>query len=158
MHAAATTASPCEQVRQAVSGEQHTVTVAEAHLLPVQRPRSGSSECQADRGQEADRDGIPEAQSVPGDVGLRQRDQRAQAGGYQGRQQGRSRGGQPGRSAHGRTVLGAFFLATDQTPGHVVEAGPTERLFNSPVDPRASDYVNGRFGSLRVWCPAPQRL
>lgn len=40
----------------------------------------------------------------------------------------------------------AFFLATDQTPGHLVEAGPTERLFNSPVDPRTSDYVNGRFG------------
>jgi phosphate transport system ATP-binding protein len=40
----------------------------------------------------------------------------------------------------------AFFLATDNTPGHIVEAGPTEKLFNDPVDPRTSDYVNGRFG------------
>ncbi len=40
----------------------------------------------------------------------------------------------------------AFFLATDKTPGHIVEAGPTEKLFNDPVDPRTSDYVNGRFG------------
>jgi phosphate transport system ATP-binding protein len=40
----------------------------------------------------------------------------------------------------------AFFLATDQTPGHIVESGPTDQLFNSPVDPRTSDYVHGRFG------------
>jgi phosphate transport system ATP-binding protein len=40
----------------------------------------------------------------------------------------------------------AFFLATDQTPGHIVESGPTEQMFNSPVDPRTSDYVHGRFG------------
>ncbi len=40
----------------------------------------------------------------------------------------------------------AFFLATDQTPGHIVEAGPTDQMFNSPVDPRTADYVNGRFG------------
>ncbi len=40
----------------------------------------------------------------------------------------------------------AFFLATDETPGHIVEAGPTEQMFNSPVDPRTSDYVHGRFG------------
>jgi phosphate transport system ATP-binding protein len=40
----------------------------------------------------------------------------------------------------------AFFLATDQTPGHIVEAGPTDQMFNAPVDPRTSDYVNGRFG------------
>ncbi|HET7012395.1 MAG TPA: phosphate ABC transporter ATP-binding protein [Streptosporangiaceae bacterium] len=40
----------------------------------------------------------------------------------------------------------AFFLATDKTPGHIVEAGPTEQMFNNPVDPRTSDYVNGRFG------------
>jgi phosphate transport system ATP-binding protein len=40
----------------------------------------------------------------------------------------------------------AFFLATDQTPGHIVESGPTEQMFNAPVDPRTADYVNGRFG------------
>jgi phosphate transport system ATP-binding protein len=40
----------------------------------------------------------------------------------------------------------AFFLAEQGTPGHIVESGPTEQLFNSPVDPRTEDYVNGRFG------------
>ncbi|MFB7911427.1 phosphate ABC transporter ATP-binding protein [Kitasatospora sp. NPDC056076] len=40
----------------------------------------------------------------------------------------------------------AFFLATHDTPGRIVEAGPTERLFGSPRDQRTSDYVNGRFG------------
>jgi phosphate transport system ATP-binding protein len=40
----------------------------------------------------------------------------------------------------------AFFLATDQTPGHIVESGSTEQMFNNPADPRTSDYVNGRFG------------
>jgi phosphate transport system ATP-binding protein len=40
----------------------------------------------------------------------------------------------------------AFFLASDKTPGHIVESGLTEQMFNSPVDPRTADYVNGRFG------------
>jgi phosphate transport system ATP-binding protein len=40
----------------------------------------------------------------------------------------------------------AFFLATDQTPGHIVESGRTEQIFESPSDPRTSDYVHGRFG------------
>jgi phosphate transport system ATP-binding protein len=40
----------------------------------------------------------------------------------------------------------AFFLAEQGTPGHIVESGPTDQLFNSPVDPRTEDYVNGRFG------------
>jgi phosphate transport system ATP-binding protein len=40
----------------------------------------------------------------------------------------------------------AFFLATDKTPGHIVESGPTQKLFSDPADPRTSDYVNGRFG------------
>jgi phosphate transport system ATP-binding protein len=40
----------------------------------------------------------------------------------------------------------AFFLATDMTPGHIVEAGSTEQMFGSPSDPRTADYVNGRFG------------
>lgn len=35
----------------------------------------------------------------------------------------------------------AFFLG-----GEVVEAGPTDGLFTSPVDPRTADYVAGRFG------------
>ena len=40
----------------------------------------------------------------------------------------------------------AFFLAAEGVPGRIVEAGPTERIFNDPHDPRTLDYVNGRFG------------
>lgn len=40
----------------------------------------------------------------------------------------------------------AFFLAEDGEPGHVVEFGETQRIFNGPIDPRTNDYVNGHFG------------
>ncbi|MEV8322370.1 phosphate ABC transporter ATP-binding protein [Kitasatospora sp. NPDC059811] len=40
----------------------------------------------------------------------------------------------------------AFFLATHDTPGRIVEAGPTAQVFGNPRDQRTSDYVNGRFG------------
>ncbi len=40
----------------------------------------------------------------------------------------------------------AFFLATHDTPGYIVEFGPTEQMFSNPADQRTSDYVNGRFG------------
>jgi phosphate transport system ATP-binding protein len=40
----------------------------------------------------------------------------------------------------------AFFLAEHGTPGTIVEHGPTELMFDSPQDPRTSDYVHGRFG------------
>ncbi len=40
----------------------------------------------------------------------------------------------------------AFFLAAENTPGYIVESGPTEQLFDNPRDPRTSDYVHGRFG------------
>jgi len=40
----------------------------------------------------------------------------------------------------------AFFLAAERTPGHIVESGPTQKIFESPRDPRTADYVNGRFG------------
>jgi phosphate transport system ATP-binding protein len=40
----------------------------------------------------------------------------------------------------------AFFLATHDTPGYIVESGPTEQLFEDPADPRTADYVHGRFG------------
>ena len=40
----------------------------------------------------------------------------------------------------------AFFLAAEGKPGHIVETGPTEKLFSNPTDPRTNDYVNGRFG------------
>jgi phosphate transport system ATP-binding protein len=40
----------------------------------------------------------------------------------------------------------AFFLATQGTPGVIVEYGDTEAVFGSPRDQRTADYVNGRFG------------
>jgi phosphate transport system ATP-binding protein len=40
----------------------------------------------------------------------------------------------------------AFFLATHDTPGYIVESGPTARIFEHPADPRTADYVHGRFG------------
>jgi phosphate transport system ATP-binding protein len=40
----------------------------------------------------------------------------------------------------------AFFLATHDTPGHIVESGPTQAMFEDPSDPRTADYVHGRFG------------
>jgi phosphate transport system ATP-binding protein len=40
----------------------------------------------------------------------------------------------------------AFFLASEDSPGHIVESGPTAQLFDSPEDPRTADYVHGRFG------------
>ena len=40
----------------------------------------------------------------------------------------------------------AFFLATADTPGHIVEEGETRQVFEAPVDLRTADYVNGRFG------------
>jgi phosphate transport system ATP-binding protein len=40
----------------------------------------------------------------------------------------------------------AFFLAAENTPGHIVEQGPTTEIFEQPKDERTADYVNGRFG------------
>jgi phosphate transport system ATP-binding protein len=40
----------------------------------------------------------------------------------------------------------AFFLVAENEPGHIVEAGPTGTIFDSPEDERTADYVNGRFG------------
>jgi len=40
----------------------------------------------------------------------------------------------------------AFFLASHGQPGHIVEHGDTDAMFDSPIDPRTYDYVNGRFG------------
>jgi len=40
----------------------------------------------------------------------------------------------------------AFFLAEANTPGVIIEHGPTPTMFDAPQDPRTSDYVNGRFG------------
>jgi phosphate transport system ATP-binding protein len=40
----------------------------------------------------------------------------------------------------------AFFLASHNTPGVIVEHGATEAIFSAPRDQRTEDYVNGRFG------------
>ncbi|MER6351428.1 phosphate ABC transporter ATP-binding protein [Streptomyces sp. NPDC001634] len=40
----------------------------------------------------------------------------------------------------------AFFLAEQNTPGAIVEHGPTTAMFSTPSDPRTADYVEGRFG------------
>jgi len=40
----------------------------------------------------------------------------------------------------------AFFLASQGTPGQIVEHGPTDLMFGFPQDSRTNDYVNGRFG------------
>ncbi|MFM7069190.1 MAG: phosphate ABC transporter ATP-binding protein [Actinomycetes bacterium] len=41
----------------------------------------------------------------------------------------------------------AFFLVEEfGRPGRIVEAGPTDRMFTNPSDPRTLDYVTGRFG------------
>jgi phosphate transport system ATP-binding protein len=40
----------------------------------------------------------------------------------------------------------ALFLATQGTPGIIVEQGPTEQIFHDPQDDRTADYVHGRFG------------
>jgi phosphate transport system ATP-binding protein len=38
------------------------------------------------------------------------------------------------------------FFPEENSPGHIVESGPTAELFDNPVDPRTADYVHGRFG------------
>lgn len=40
----------------------------------------------------------------------------------------------------------AFFLASENTPGVIVESGPTADIFERPQDQRTADYVHGRFG------------
>jgi phosphate transport system ATP-binding protein len=39
-----------------------------------------------------------------------------------------------------------FLIDGEGMPGRIVEAGPTQDVFDRPVDPRTADYVNGRFG------------
>jgi phosphate transport system ATP-binding protein len=40
----------------------------------------------------------------------------------------------------------AFFLASQGTPGAIIEHGATDAMFSNPIDQRTADYVNGRFG------------
>ena len=39
-----------------------------------------------------------------------------------------------------------FLIDGEGEPGRIVEHGPTDQVFSSPRDPRAADYVAGRFG------------
>jgi phosphate transport system ATP-binding protein len=39
-----------------------------------------------------------------------------------------------------------FLVDSEGAPGHIVEAGPTQQMFEDPADPRTADYVHGRFG------------
>jgi phosphate transport system ATP-binding protein len=40
----------------------------------------------------------------------------------------------------------AFFLASENEPGRIVEEGPTEQIFSTPKEKETADYVMGRFG------------
>jgi phosphate transport system ATP-binding protein len=40
----------------------------------------------------------------------------------------------------------AFFLASENEPGRIIETGPTQTMFGDPQDSRTLDYVHGRFG------------
>ena len=50
------------------------------------------------------------------------------------------------QQAHRVSDYTAFFLAEHGAPGYIIEHGPTDAMFDSPQDPRTSDYVHGRFG------------
>ena len=50
------------------------------------------------------------------------------------------------QQAHRVSDRCAFFLAAEGKPGHIVEQGATEEIFERPRDERTADYVNGRFG------------
>ncbi len=39
-----------------------------------------------------------------------------------------------------------FLVDGEGMPGHIVEWGQTEQVFQDPHDPRTADYVHGRFG------------
>ncbi len=50
------------------------------------------------------------------------------------------------QQAHRVSQSCAFFLASENEPGRIVETGPTEKMFENPSDSRTLDYVSGRFG------------
>src|SRR5689334_22906678 len=50
------------------------------------------------------------------------------------------------QQAHRVSDQCAFFLASQGTPGVIVEHGDTSAMFDNPQDQRTADYVNGRFG------------
>ena len=40
----------------------------------------------------------------------------------------------------------AFMLTDEKIAGQLIEYGPTDQLFTTPVDRRTEDYISGRFG------------
>jgi phosphate transport system ATP-binding protein len=50
------------------------------------------------------------------------------------------------QQAHRVSDQCAFFLASQGTPGIIVEHGETSAMFDNPQDQRTRDYVMGRFG------------
>jgi phosphate transport system ATP-binding protein len=50
------------------------------------------------------------------------------------------------QQAHRVSDQCAFFLASQGTPGVIVEHGDTSAMFDNPQDQRTRDYVQGRFG------------
>jgi phosphate transport system ATP-binding protein len=50
------------------------------------------------------------------------------------------------QQAHRVSDQCAFFLASQGTPGVIVEHGDTSAMFEDPQDQRTRDYVQGRFG------------
>jgi phosphate transport system ATP-binding protein len=50
------------------------------------------------------------------------------------------------QQAHRVSHACAFFLAAENQPGRIVEAGTTTQIFENPNDERTADYVHGRFG------------
>jgi phosphate transport system ATP-binding protein len=40
----------------------------------------------------------------------------------------------------------AFMLTDEKVSGQLIEFGPTDQLFTTPVDKRTEDYISGRFG------------
>ena len=40
----------------------------------------------------------------------------------------------------------AFMLAGEERTGHLVEYGPTAKIFTNPTERRTEDYITGRFG------------
>ncbi len=50
------------------------------------------------------------------------------------------------QQAHRVSNFCALFLAEENEPGRIIEAGPTAQIFEHPTDSRTADYVHGRFG------------
>jgi phosphate transport system ATP-binding protein len=43
-------------------------------------------------------------------------------------------------------TTGFFNIDAAGEPGHLVEMGPTEKIFTNPDNKATEDYVSGRFG------------